>query len=293
MYSGKAILFIRGLTPLHVGVGRGYSAHVDLPVQRDEFGYPTIWSSSLKGAVKARLGSMRMCLGPDPETLESVEDEAKHSHIVFTDARLLLMPVRSLQGVYVYVTSLHLLNEFKKYLEATGVRVDIDRDLINKIDSGIALVSKSDLLYDKRLIINEEEIEAEFSSDLLSKIKLDTFLPDEIKSNVTYRGLVILPDKNDTSLRIINKSMMIQYRIALQRETKTVKKGALWGEEYVPAEAVFVSALFCSEREIKSKNVKCSCENLCDELDQIGIIFVGGRETIGRGLVKFYAKRYT
>ncbi|MCX8185483.1 MAG: RAMP superfamily CRISPR-associated protein, partial [Sulfolobales archaeon] len=74
VYVGRAILYVRALTPLHVGVGRGYSAQVDLPVQRDEFGFPVIWSSSLKGALKAWVeGSVRKCFGPEPEELETAE----------------------------------------------------------------------------------------------------------------------------------------------------------------------------------------------------------------------------
>ncbi|MFP3157935.1 MAG: RAMP superfamily CRISPR-associated protein, partial [Caldivirga sp.] len=48
------LILLESLTPLHPGSGRG-SAYVDLPVQRDEFDFPTIWSSSLKGALRSTL----------------------------------------------------------------------------------------------------------------------------------------------------------------------------------------------------------------------------------------------
>ena len=49
--SGR-LLWVLALTSIHPGVGRSEEAHVDLPVQRDEFGLPAIWASSLKGAVR-------------------------------------------------------------------------------------------------------------------------------------------------------------------------------------------------------------------------------------------------
>jgi CRISPR-associated protein Cmr4 len=47
------LVFIEALTPLHPGAGRSVEGLADLPVQRDEFGFPTIWASSLKGAIKS------------------------------------------------------------------------------------------------------------------------------------------------------------------------------------------------------------------------------------------------
>jgi len=61
------MLYIKALTPIHVGVGRGEATHVDLPLQRDEFGFPTIWASSLKGAIKSNLkGDVKKYLGSEP-----------------------------------------------------------------------------------------------------------------------------------------------------------------------------------------------------------------------------------
>jgi CRISPR-associated protein Cmr4 len=58
--EGK-LFWLVALTAVHPGVGRSEEAQVDLPVQRDEFGLPTVWASSLKGAIraKAELGLFR------------------------------------------------------------------------------------------------------------------------------------------------------------------------------------------------------------------------------------------
>ncbi|MEM4452869.1 MAG: type III-B CRISPR module RAMP protein Cmr4, partial [Thermosphaera sp.] len=113
MYSEARLLYVRAYTPLHVGVGRGEKAYVDLPIQRDEYGYPVIWSSSLKGAIKAYLdSSVKPYLGSEPG-----EPSSRHSAVVFLDARLLLIPVRVINKVWAYATSTNLLNMFSKYIE--------------------------------------------------------------------------------------------------------------------------------------------------------------------------------
>ncbi|WP_156328029.1 RAMP superfamily CRISPR-associated protein [Pyrodictium delaneyi] len=49
------------LTPLHPGAGRAPGV-VDLPVQRDPYGYPLIPASSIKGALKTQAGQRRNCI---------------------------------------------------------------------------------------------------------------------------------------------------------------------------------------------------------------------------------------
>jgi len=105
MYSQSTLLYIRALTPIHVGVGRGEGVHVDLPVQRDEFGFPTIWASSFKGAVKANVGGeVKKYLGSEP-----MEAESTPSSISLLDAKLVFIPVRILDNVWTYATTPHLL----------------------------------------------------------------------------------------------------------------------------------------------------------------------------------------
>lgn len=124
-YSLADLVFLMPITPVHAGIGRG--GIVDLPIQRDEYGYPQIYSSSLKGALKTTLlnafienlgnydkarKAVVALLGPEPEEGESFE-----SSIAILDANILTMPVRSLRGVYVYVTSPLLLRRFCDVLD--------------------------------------------------------------------------------------------------------------------------------------------------------------------------------
>jgi len=112
--------------------------------------------------------------------------------------------------------------------------------------------------------------------------RLSKILPSEIKEIIDRRGLIVVPDKDNIGLEIVNRSLMIQYRVALDREKKTVRAGP-WSEEYIPMETVFVSTALCRNYQQKDANAICN-EFKAEVKDKT--IFVGGKETIGKGLVK-------
>jgi len=290
MYKSRILMYMRAITPVHVGVGRGYGVHVDLPVQRDEFGFPSIWSSSLKGAIKSRFPELQWCLGPEPGELETAQ--LKQSSISFTDTKLVLVPVRVVSGVYTYVTSLHLLEGLMSYLNVVGVQEELlDKELqelAEKLNKGVALVTNERVLHNGKLLINELEVQAEHESGLIVKLKMNKLLPQEILERVMSKGLVLVPDIGNLSLTVVNRSMLIQYRVRLNRETKTVGEGP-WSEEYIPAETVLASLVLCSDRRIKTPgSEEVSCFDVFKREVDGKIMFVGGKETIGRGLIKLY-----
>ncbi|MEM4430275.1 MAG: type III-B CRISPR module RAMP protein Cmr4 [Thermofilaceae archaeon] len=307
MYRGKFLLFLRTLTPTHVGLGRGYAGYVDQPIQRDEFGFPTIWSSSLKGAIKANItGEVRKCLGPDPDELESAS--MKQSRVTFTDAKLLLIPVRVISGVYAYATSLHLLEQFSKYVEALqsgeeamGKKKDrksfleemfegLGRNLLDKLRNGEveAITSSKNLVRGNYLIANETPLIAQVVENLGGP--LVNLMPDELRDKIKDK-LVVVTDANNVSLNLVNKSIIVQHRVRLGRDTKTVEHGP-WSEEYLPSETILASLVLCRDssqvQQQEQGSLRCDADTIKNELKKIGVLFVGGMETIGKGLLRVY-----
>ncbi len=287
------ILFLRALTPLHVGAGRGASVHVELPVQRDEFGFPTIWASSLKGALRANFDKGSKCdkntiFGPEPASPEVSEYSSAAS---FTDARLILIPGRLLKGVWAYITSPHMLEQFRTLLEVRGERIDVP-----SVGDGEALVSKPELILTgsdgrRYIVVNEARLEAREDKGVVES--LSKVLPDKIASMVKGKGVIVVPDA--VARDIVNRSMVIQYRVRLDPSTKTVVRGALWSEEYMPSNTVMASLVVCREpRRRRSEGEACaSAMDVCSDLvsyftNTRNTIYVGGKETIGKGLVELY-----
>ncbi|OYT56516.1 MAG: type III-B CRISPR module RAMP protein Cmr4 [Desulfurococcales archaeon ex4484_217_2] len=294
----KSLLFLRALTPIHAGMGRGTLEHVDLPIQRDEFGFPTIWASSLKGSLRGNLrryvpktqqelecfkSYYRAAFGPEPGFREEMFPAA----ISLFDARLLFLPARSLKGIWVYVTSPHLISYLNTYAEIVG------RSPVGLKGVVTPLTSRDEILLENsKAILNELDIvNMKVSKNIVDNL-FGKILPSNILSRIKSKGLVIVDD--DTMSVISRRSMLIQYRVRLKHPAKVVVPGALWSEEYLPQETILVSGIICRPLT-KAVSEKCGkkyesiCEWLKEKLQEIGgVIWLGGKETIGKGVIKLY-----
>ena len=287
--SRLLLLFLRAVTPVHAGMGRGYLEHVDLPHQRDEFGMPCIWGSSVKGAFKSAVrgagdaGCVKACLGPDPGDLEVREYS---SAVSFLDARLLLVPARSLRGIWAYVTTPHLLGYLAEYLEALGPGWEARSKALRSIKPRVSSTDR--VLIDSKAFLSEVEVRDVRVDGNALKPLLD-LLPKGLREKVEERGVVVVDD--DEGKRIITRSMMIQYRVRLSRATKTVEEGP-WTEEYLPQEAVLVTGVRCTTPTKARDECRDCCEWLVKVLGKLNYgVWLGGKETIGRGLLKVYVER--
>jgi CRISPR-associated protein Cmr4 len=338
--SAAKLLFIHALTPLHPGAGRfGATEVVDLPVQRDEFGFPTIWSSSLKGVLRSsfelRARSqtdeakqvadetfVRAVFGPEPASPEVSEYS---SAISVLDARLLMIPARSLKGVWCYLTSPHLLNYYRVYLEvaseyAPQLKTNLEgvKKLVEAAESAFkskgADADRAALVSDERcvirsdqrsvIVLNEEEFAAEVRSELAG---IWNFLP----TGIEQRSIAVVTD--DAAERLVRKSLVVQPRVRLDYERKTVSRGGLWDEEYLPQRTLMVSLIVARQpRQSLSKIAERIAKNLREseneakelvdkalkslsDLDATAILsklselksaVLGGKETVGKGVAK-------
>jgi len=303
------------LTAVHPGVGRSEEAQVDLPVQRDEFGLPTVWASSLKGAIRAKaelglfrdglcVGKLEQCagvlaaFGPRPE---EASDFA--SPVAFLDAKLVAIPARSLRGVWVYVTSPLLLSFVRLYAEALGAAQAVPE--VPRPKRGEVYLSDDRYAVGNEAVINERKYSVAGRAPALD---LPPF--QEVKKIAGDVGFAVVSDEDIAG--VVRRSLLVQYRVRLKQETKTVDVGP-WSEEYIPPFTVFVSGYYCAKRRVSAVGVrvqedvsKCRDDEVVDRKRNIckkqvkvdgdpcayvadvvrGSTWLGGKETVGRGLVK-------
>src|SRR6266571_7561601 len=121
MITATTILYLYTETPLHVGVGSGLSS-IDLPIQRERTTqYPMIQGSGIKGKLRSAAyaaaegeqaswskDEVNIVFGPEREGSEHA------GALIAGDARILLFPVRSLNGVFAYTTSYDVLNRIMR-----------------------------------------------------------------------------------------------------------------------------------------------------------------------------------
>jgi len=297
-YEKVDLLFIKAVTNLHIGAGKSGEI-VDLPVQRDSFGFPVIYSSSLKGAIKSyiyhRNGKevAEILLGPD-------EAGDFTSSISLTDAYLLTFPARSLKGVYCYLTCPFLLKRFKEHLKIINKHQELQQIIDNvneaikdKKDKGISYGSKDLLIEGNNAIINEElMISIEENENILRLIE---------KLPKIDKELVVIND--DDCLTQATRTLIRLTRVKLDRSTKTVKAGP-WTEEYIPSKTLFFSTMFSKKipKDIQEKMSKeGEKQKIIEEIwkspstflkENLKVLVIGGHETIGSGLIELFWSDY-
>ncbi len=276
-YREASLVFIEAITPVHVGTGRAIGV-VDLPIQRDAFGYPVIPPSSLKGPLRARFVSELVPkLIKDGKKLDEAINEANRNPIIkalfgpppevrgvtemFTGAiailegKLLAIPARSLRGVWIYITTPQLLRYFKTYTklyfdiygsEDAKRYYDIAKALLEKttqeLSEDTAIVTSNAL--QKTAIGNEIVLNEEFKLKVRSLKEVDTFLNNLPKQcTLTEVGLAVVPDT--IGREIIERSIIRQARVRLKPAIKVVDEGP-WLEENVPEYTIFVTVFLYS-----------------------------------------------
>ncbi|NOZ88622.1 MAG: type III-B CRISPR module RAMP protein Cmr4 [Crenarchaeota archaeon] len=306
----RCVFFLAGaLTPLHVGVGRSPGV-VDLPVARDGFGLPFLPASAVKGSLKSlcirgcvddRQGvECRKCLGAFGWDLrvEDVGDESYASPLVFTDGVLLFYPVRvearegdSVVTRFAYATSVMQLAQVAGILEACAVAH-------GDVGVGELLVS----LRDAREVTGEVEFVNNIPVGGVGMRYLSAERLGELGELVgglgrlhrlLLSGGVYVFEDHELFREVVEAGILRQARVRLEPATKTVAEGALWTEEYTSQGAVYAFAVFARRvghrRALPPDEAVGYLRRLVGERD--GIVVLGGKETIGRGLLKLVEAR--
>src|SRR5450759_4324338 len=130
------LTFVHAFTPLHAGIGQGAGV-IDLPIAREKAtGLPFLPGSSIKGALRTRLLqeideqnkrllAYKDIFGSDPGEAEQM----RASSVLFSDQRVLLLPVRSIAGTFAWVTSPYVLHRFIRELAEVSLPEKAPKDV--------------------------------------------------------------------------------------------------------------------------------------------------------------------
>jgi len=295
MYKKSGVLTFYSETPVHMGTGQSVS-YVDLPIQRERHtSFPVLWSSGIKGVIRD-LASRKW---PDKEKVELIfgpESEGSEfaSCISITDAKILLYPVRSLRGVFAWITCPLVLRRLKDDIISVGLNKDLNISEFLNVTDGEALVFGNDLIVkDKDEVVLEEFVFKAEKKELggLEEF-LNSLLPNNELTSKLKEHLVIVSD--NVFKDFVNYAVEVRTRIRIDQAKGTVKDGALFSEELIPSESVFYSLVFVSEPFGKNGKLN-SADDVFKEVKSLfegnGLIQLGGDETTGKGYmrVKFYS----
>ncbi len=294
MFKARRLLFFYVETPLHVGAGRA-SANVDLPIQRERVTqYPMVQASSLKGALRAEFCQTYGLKDNSPE-VEAVFGKAGGTGenwagaVSAGDARILLFPVRSLAGVFAWVTSLHALESFRRAADLVGQPISWTLPQ-GMPDTNTAWVgSKPQVSAQGKVVLEEFSFNAQPKAevDAIAKWLAEHALPQgaafQYWRDTLPARLCILHE--DAFRDFCLYGTEVQTHIRIDPDKKTVAEGALWTAESLPADSLLYAPLMAMD--VRNGKDSKSADEVLKEFDflQGGHIQLGGDETTGQGWV--------
>lgn len=250
MFKGSGLITYYALTPIHTGAGSSVS-YIDLPVQRERHtSFPMMAGSGIKGVFRA-LAEREW--NNDVDVIFGPEDGSEGSSCVaFTDAKILLYPVRSVKNVFAWITCPYGLKRFKEDLKDAGLQVN-NLSIPELPDDKIIVPSDTQLKIDnnkvglEEFVFNVDSSQSNGLNDLINKIK--NYVPETDTTKNLSERFSIVSDNVFTDL--VNYAVEVRTRIKIDQTTGTAQSGALFTVELVPSESIFYSLVFASDPKIK------------------------------------------
>lgn len=274
------LFFIKALTNMHVGSGQNDLGIIDNLVQRDALtNYPTINSSSLKGALRQFfchvMGNrhhplITSCFGRDMKDVDSGEGNGGKANnqagqFIFFSGKLLSIPVRSNVRPFFRATCPAILEQLLVDIEAFGY------DLKEK--EAIKAFAQS-LGDDQDAVYFDPSITGEVYLEMLDlKASPNTFDQLTIIETLLGDGLVLLSDEKFENL-VSNATLPVVARNHLENGISQ----NLWYEQIIPRQTQFYTLILSPEGHKHGSTFK---ENLKQPVQ------IGGNASIGYGFCHF------
>jgi CRISPR-associated protein Cmr4 len=278
------LLFIHAYSPLHAGTGQGLGV-IDLPIAREKATQiPFLPGSTLKGVFRDTCDDSNLrtkIFGPDANNAD-----LHAGSVTFTDARLVLLPVRSLHGVFAWVTSPLLLGRLardgKDAKDVKGGSIGLPAKIPSPANENTCLVSEQGSGLPMNVGGQQKVV--------LEDLPLDLQPSPEVTAWATWLGSALGLDELQKRLCVVSDDALgflletateISARIRIDDDKKSVAQGQLWYEEALPTETVLVSMVVAATVKSTPEDVF----KLVGDLSAKTLQF-GGKATVGRGLCK-------
>ena len=275
--------WIHAMTPLHVGAGRGLG-YIDMPIVREKVtNWPYIPGSSIKGVIADYFGASDDDARKKEENrhlkaafgTSGSDNECAAGALVFTDANILCLPVRSFYGTFAWVTSPFCLRRSKTNINLPKFPDDTD-----------AFTTEATRLTgnDGKIYLEDLDINAQKNSEagkIAQDIAASLFSENREWQKIFAERFTIVSD--DLFTFLCESGTEVNAHIRIDSKTGIVKEGALWYEEALPVESILTGHVWCDKVFVNGITSDDLFERFCGrEL----AIQIGGKASTGKGLVR-------
>jgi len=291
--------WLEAIAPLHVGMGRGVG-FIDLPIIREKVtGWPLVPGSAVKGVIRDHFDQKKNGK-PDEErkafeklinaAFGKADDDSGNANsgsLVFTDAHIVCLPIRSLYGTFAYVTSRLVLEKLKRDLIAAGYKAEDVPEAPEPGEIEVLHTPGSKLASDGKVFFEDLDFTAREDNDRTMRwadlLAGAIFSSDTRWQNIFKERFAIISDNSFNFLSETGTEVAAHIRI--EDETKIVAKGALWYEEALPVETILAGIAWCDRVYggngfNQEKILSTFCGESALELQ------IGGKATVGKGRVR-------
>jgi CRISPR-associated protein Cmr4 len=290
MSKKTRIFWLHALTPLHVGAGRGVG-YIDLPIMREKVtDWPLVPGSAVKGVLRDHHEEKKT---PHLDAAFGMggDEHANSGSLVFTDARIVCLPVRSLYGTFAWCTSSMALQRLARDLKLDGVSnsegpKSIPGESEVWVPNGVASKLKDEgsggkaFLEDLDFEARENDDAEKWAKHLAGQV----FAGDKPWQHAFIERFAILPDNAFDFL--CKTGTEVAARVRINAYTKTVDAGALWYEESLPTETILGGLVWC-DRVFGVNGKKSRPEDLLKTYCGSDLnLQIGGKSTVGHGRVR-------
>jgi CRISPR-associated protein Cmr4 len=290
------MFWMHAVTPVHVGTG-AQIGFIDLPIAREKTtAWPLVPGSGIKGVIAERFDASDPVARAKDALLvaafgradDAASEQANSGALVFTDARLVCLPVRSVFGTFAWATCAMALKRLSRDLEDAGlplpaaVPAEPGAKVLTPEKSALKNATGHVYLAD----LDFEAVASKEAAAWATAIGEWLFPGDKEWAAIFQQRFVILD--GDTFQYFADTGTEITTRVRIDPATKTVATGQLWTEEALPAEAVLAGLVWCDkifmkERKALGKDEAGLLQHFCGKPLSLQ---VGGKATVGRGRVR-------
>jgi len=269
MYKNR-LYIIENLTSLHVGSGDTNFGVIDNLVQRDVITkYPTIHSSSLKGALKEFMTHNLNYPKKGEENYNAIKyifgDEDQAGMVRFIEAHLLAVPMRSDLNPYYLCTSPKAIETYLEMADAFCIEVDESLKKVTAYNGEDIIVKEG-----TPLIEDEKAVE-------------DNSLPWEALENLFGSAVAIVPTKKFEDL-------LEDLPVIARNQLENGESKNLFYEEVLPRKSRFFTIIayptYLNEED--EKKIEKSFTNFHETITGENLIQIGANASIGYGMTRFF-----
>lgn len=275
--------WLHAITPIHAGAGRGLG-YIDMPIAREKVTtWPYIPGSSIKGVVADYFGASDEDIRKKEENRElkaafgtsGSDNDCAAGALVFTDANILCLPIRSFYGTFAWVTSPFCLKR-------TGITANLPnfpRESDAFITNDSKLTGNDGKIYLEDLDINTQTINEAWriASDIASSL----FSDNQEWQRIFAERFTVVSD--DLFTFLCESGTEVNAHIRINSKTGIVEAGALWYEESLPVETILTGRIWCDKVFVNGITPADLFERFCGKDLTLQI---GGKASTGKGLVR-------